>query len=342
MKVHELILNETRNVKFSAWIQDVGGEFGKLEKRPAILILPGGGYSFCSDREAEVVAAPYMKAGFQAFILRYSTGEHKDWPNPLNDYEQAMELILSKEDEWHVQTDKIAVLGFSAGGHLAACAATKGKHRPNAAILGYAALSQETADMCQPGMPSPINDVDKDTCPFFLFATRDDSIVPVQDTVDFEKALLDNGIMFESHIYAYGMHGFSTGESYLNPNKNCNRVSHWVQDSIEWLKDVFGTLQADGLGAPACSGKVSGDWDEMLSADCTMTHLRKQPVEVQQLLTEVIEVLDAIVAQKTGKGSNMTPFFKNIKLRDLMTMIGQPESAIEQIDAALQQRSNVR
>ncbi|WP_039832174.1 alpha/beta hydrolase family protein, partial [Paenibacillus sonchi] len=210
------------------------------------------------------------------------------------------------------------------------------------AILGYAALSQETADMCQPGMPSPINDVDKDTCPFFLFATRDDSIVPVQDTVDFEKALLDNGIMFESHIYAYGMHGFSTGESYLNPNKNCNRVSHWVQDSIEWLKDVFGTLQADGLGAPACSGKVSGDWDEMLSADCTMAHLRKQPVEVQQLLTEVIAVLDAIVAQKTGKGLNMTPFFKNIKLRDLMTMIGQPESAIEQIDAALQQRSNVR
>lgn len=264
MKVHELILNETRNVKFSAWIQDVGGEFGKLDKRPAILILPGGGYSFCFDREAEVVAAHYMKAGFQVFILRYSTGEHKDWPNPLIDYEQAMELILSKADEWHVQNCKIAVLGFSAGGHLAACAATKGKHRPNAVILGYAALSQETADMCQPGMPSPINDVDDATCPFFLFATRNDNIVPVQDTVDFEKALLAKGIMFESHIYAYGTHGFSTGETYLNAAKMCSRVPNWVQDSIEWLEDVFGSLLPDGFSSPACPGKVSGDWEKNL------------------------------------------------------------------------------
>src|SRR5699024_3994003 len=133
MKIQEIVLNSKRDVKLTALVQGVGGEFN-LEKRPAVLILPGGGYSFCSDREAEPVAFAYAQAGYQAFILRYSVGEHKQWPNPLEDYEQAMELIKSNP-EWHVYGDKIGVIGFSAGGHLAASAATMAKNRPNAAIL---------------------------------------------------------------------------------------------------------------------------------------------------------------------------------------------------------------
>lgn len=78
----------------------------------------------CSDREADPIAFPYLKAGYQAFILRYSVGKDSVWPNPMNDYEEAMELIREKSEEWHVLTDKIAVIGFSAGGILAGCAAT--------------------------------------------------------------------------------------------------------------------------------------------------------------------------------------------------------------------------
>lgn len=118
LTTQEIILNETRNVRLHAMVQSVNGEFAKISDRPAVLILPGGGYSMCSDREAEVIAYPYLQAGYHAFVLRYSIREHKTWPNPLNDYDQAMELIRSKADEWHILRDKIAVIGFSAGGHL--------------------------------------------------------------------------------------------------------------------------------------------------------------------------------------------------------------------------------
>ena len=131
-----ITLHEDRNVTLTAYVQAVGGEFGGIPKRPAVLILPGGGYQMCSDREADPIAFPYLKAGYQAFILRYSVGKDSVWPNPMNDYEEAMELIREKSEEWHVLTDKIAVIGFSAGGHLAGCAATMSKNRPNAAILG--------------------------------------------------------------------------------------------------------------------------------------------------------------------------------------------------------------
>lgn len=241
MKIQEMVLNSDRNVLLTAFTQDVDGEFG-LDKRPAVLILPGGGYSFCSDREAEPVAFAYAKAGYQAFILRYSVDEHKEWPNPLNDYEQAMDIIRNNK-EWHVYEDKIAVIGFSAGGHLAACAAVMGKNRPNAAILGYAVLSKEIIGVYQRVAPVPIEEVDDKTCPCFLFSARNDGLVPVSDTLAFQMALSEKDIPFESHIYAYGPHGFSTGEKVLNTAECCSRIANWVPDSIEWLVDVFGEFK---------------------------------------------------------------------------------------------------
>lgn len=58
VNIQQIVLNEARNVRFTVMLQEVGGEFGKMVQRPAVLILPGGGYAFCSDREAEVVATP--------------------------------------------------------------------------------------------------------------------------------------------------------------------------------------------------------------------------------------------------------------------------------------------
>ena len=100
MKVEKIVLNEAREVSLTAYLLDTGGEFRNICKRPAVLILPGGGYKFCSEREADPVAMPYLKAGYHAFILRYSVGKHSVWPNPLQDYEQAMEMIRTKAEEW--------------------------------------------------------------------------------------------------------------------------------------------------------------------------------------------------------------------------------------------------
>jgi len=242
MKCEEIIINRKRGVCLTAYIQKTGGEFSHIEKRPAIIILPGGGYNFCSEREADPIAFVYMKAGFQTFILRYSVNEHKAWRNPLDDYEAAYKLICEKSSEWAVDTKKIAVIGFSAGGHLAGCAATVSECKPNAAILGYPVLNRATADKYSEQAPDVVDCVDEKTCPCFIFASRNDNTVPIENTTQFISALGSCGVAYECHIYSDAPHGFSVADETVNPLNldMCSRASHWTSDSVSWLKEVLG------------------------------------------------------------------------------------------------------
>lgn len=248
METLRLVLDEKRNVTLTAYIQPVGGEFWGMTKRPAIIILPGGGYQFCSEREADPVAFPYLQAGYQAFILRYSLNDDAVWDAPLKDYEQAVKVIIEHSEEWFIDPDRIAVIGFSAGGHLAACVATMSEIRPKAAILGYPVISS-VAVWNDRNAPDPAEKVDEKTCPCFIFASRNDGTVPIQDSLNFLNALNKFGIPFESHIYSYANHGFSTCEPQLN-NRDwcCNRTADWVRDSIEWLRETVGDFTDGVLG----------------------------------------------------------------------------------------------
>lgn len=286
MKTEYIVLSEERNVSLTAYIQPVGGEFGGLSERPAVLIIPGGGYHFCSDREADPVAFPYLKAGYQAFILRYSLNEQAEWPRPLEDYEEAMAMILARAGEWHVVPERIAVIGFSAGGHLAACAATMAVHRPNAAILGYPVIDGACARDYLPSAPDVPSAVDRYTCPCFVFATRTDNLVPVSNAVHMVDALCANGIAFESHIYANGPHGLSTGDSSLNHLPFCGRYPAWVPDSIAWLEDVLGGVKSSGLTDPRFGPKINGNREKNLNLDCTIAYLAEHP-EGKKILEEI-------------------------------------------------------
>ena len=116
MRCERFILNEERNVGLTAYIQETGGTYRKLRERPGILVIPGGGYHHVSRREGDPVAARFLEEGYQVMILEYSVGEHAAWPHPLEDYEQAMELIGERAAEWHLNMSRFAVIGFSAGG----------------------------------------------------------------------------------------------------------------------------------------------------------------------------------------------------------------------------------
>lgn len=241
MKAEEIVINKERNVTLTAYVQKTGGEFLNIKKRPAIIILPGGGYEFCSDREADPVAFVYLKAGFQAFVLRYSVGKHKEWSNPLDDYEQAYNLICEKSSEWAVDTDRIAVIGFSAGGHLAGCAATVSVCKPKAAILGYPVLNRVTADRFSSQAPDVVASVDENTCPCFVFASRNDNTVPVENSIEFISALNKNGVGYECHIYSDAPHGFSVADETVNAMalNMCSRTPSWTADSVAWLKETL-------------------------------------------------------------------------------------------------------
>jgi acetyl esterase/lipase len=259
---------------------------------------------------------------------------------PLNDYEQAMELIRSKADEWHIYEDKIAVLGFSAGGHLASAAATMSKNRPNAALLGYAVTTDDVHG-CSPTAPSTWDKVDKDTCPCFIFATRTDEVVPIANSIKFMEALDKAGIAFESHIYGYGPHGFSTCKSAVQaPNSAfCNRVPHWVDDSIEWLKDIFGDFSTNGSTTkPKCRKKIYADDEEFLSVDCRISYLMQQP--------QAREVLEPIIGNiiksdlLLGDSEELPSIFANITLRTMLSFANLSEEKIAEIDRQLNQISN--
>lgn len=279
MRVEEMTLNAERNVVLTGYIQDVEGEFTNIIKRPAVLIIPGGGYKICSQRESEPVVFEFLKAGFHAFVLRYSVQEHAVWPNPLLDYETAMRLIRDRAEEWKLYSDKIAVIGFSAGGHLAAAAAVMAENRPNAAVLGYPVINESSARVWEKTAPDILQAVDKNTCPCFLFATRTDGIVPVENTIQLMDALNRNGISFESHIYSYGPHGFSTAaDAVRKPGETmCGRVSHWVQDSVEWLQELFGTFGEKEMTSSTCEVRVNCDEEDTLSSGCSVGKLTAYP-----------------------------------------------------------------
>ena len=332
MEKEYLVLNEERNVSLTAYIQPAGGEFGAIDRRPAVLVIPGGGYHFCSEREADPVAFPYLKAGYQAFILRYSLGEQAEWPNPLEDYEQAMGLIRQNAEKWHVAPDRIAVIGFSAGGHLAGCAATMSKNRPNAAILGYPVMDGDCARDYLPSAPDVPGAVDENTCPCFIIATRTDNLVPVHNALHMAQALCANDIAFESHIYANGPHGLSTGDASINGQGYSEHYGDWVEDSLAWLSDVMGGISSQGLTAPRFGAKVNGNREKTLNLGCTMKYLMEHP-KGKAFLEEVFQ----------GRPMGFPPAAAGaVTLGDGLRYAGLSEEALQAIDEKINKIENRR
>jgi acetyl esterase/lipase len=330
MKCETVVLNAERNVTLTIYLQDISPDKRVPAMRPGILVLPGGGYYRCSDREADPVALSYLQAGYHAFILRYSVAQHNAWPNPLDDYEQAMEYIRSHAQQWGLIDDKIAVIGFSAGGHLAACAATMSKNRPNAAILGYAVAGTDVWG-CLPSAPDAIAAVDRNTCPCFLMHTRNDFTVPVDNSIRFMLELAKHDVAFESHIYAFGPHGYSTCDSSIQPHGDhlCDRVANWVPDSIGWLRDVFGELTANGMSHPICPMRMNGNGEATLSVTCTISHLLQHP-QGKQALLEIApnQPLD-------------NPLYGKLRLCDLLRFGGFSQEKIDAVDHQLQKIENI-
>ncbi|HEY8463173.1 MAG TPA: alpha/beta hydrolase [Bacillota bacterium] len=236
--------------------------------RPAVLICPGGGYSRVSPREAEPVALQYNAAGLHAFVLDYSVAPRKH-PLPLRDVARAICLIRENAAAWQVNPEKIAVCGFSAGGHLAASLGVHWEHpclkgvagitstltRPNALILGYPVISfgpfrnQESfinllGDQAPDSLLREFSlelQVKEETPPVFLWHSYVDQVVPVENTLLFANALRQKGIPFELHIFPDGPHGLSlaTAETADQKRGVYPHVARWMQLCIEWLRETF-------------------------------------------------------------------------------------------------------
>ena len=237
------------------------------QKRPCILVCPGGGYGMCSQREAEPIALNFLNEGFNAFVLTYSCAPHR-FPTQIREVAAAMELIYENAEGWNCDTEKIAIIGFSAGGHLAAHYSTMfdckevrevfpNSKSVNASILSYPVITADKAhyhggsfmNLLGHDIETPEEEnyfscernVDKNTPPAFIWHTASDNCVPVKNSMLYAEALMNNNIPVELHIYPFGCHGLSTCDRETNSDISTEIAydSQWLPEVKNWLKLIF-------------------------------------------------------------------------------------------------------
>lgn len=253
--------------KLTCYIPDLRETDTLLRSRPAVLILPGGGYYDTSAREAEPVALRFVAKGYCAFVLRYSCHPHR-FPTALREAAMAMRYIRENAKNWSIGADKVAAIGFSAGGHLCG---TLGMlyDCPEVRDLGDTALLRPDAlGLCYPVTVSDgkahngsfqclcgddqalrqrlslVNLVRRDMPPVFLWHTRNDSVVPVQGTLRLAAALEEMDLPFALHIYRHGPHGLSVANEQVYP---ANAVPAISADVPGWLDAMVGFFAEVGL-----------------------------------------------------------------------------------------------
>jgi acetyl esterase/lipase len=208
----------------------------------AVVIAPGGAYRFLAwDHEGEQVAAWLNSIGVTGVLLKYRVPRRANHPKaPLQDAQRALSLVRGKAQEWGVDPNRIGMLGFSAGGHLTALAATNSDSR------AYEPIDETDKVSCRPdfaviiypgGVVDPAKEklvpeirVSKETPPTFLTQSNDDRVGPENSAVLY-LALKRAGVPAELHVYATGGHGYG-----LRPSKN--PCSEWPKRCEEWLKTL--------------------------------------------------------------------------------------------------------
>lgn len=231
----------------TGYVLDASDEMPNTKVRPAILVMPGGAYRNCSDREGDPVAMAFLAEGYHAFVLRYSLNENAAFPAPLQDAEEALEIIHKNSEAWGIDSDKVAVCGFSAGGHLAAALGTTGRIRPSAMILGYPCILASDSPLFPHPIPA-VDKVDDRTPPAFIFHTFNDSLVPVDNALAIASAMHQASLPFALHIFTDGVHGLSLGTPATSGGMrhmvNAD-VALWLPLCRSWLNTLFGEFVHD-------------------------------------------------------------------------------------------------
>lgn len=241
-------------------------------RRPATIVCPGGGYAFCSDREAEPVALALLARGYQAFVLDYTVLDEGVagplLPAPQVDLARAVALVRARAGEWGVDGRRVGLLGCSAGAHL--CATYVALSRDEA-FLARAGVSPEEAPvawqvLCYPvvdlgaGWPpdesyaarvcaegSPLRRaqelVGADTPPTFIWQTATDGTVPVRNAYLLAEALAAAGVDHECHVFHEGRHGLSlaTEQTRHREGDVLPHVARWLDLALEWLGELDGS-----------------------------------------------------------------------------------------------------
>lgn len=235
--------------------------------RPAILIIPGGGYGMVSQREAEPVALRFAARGYCAFILNYSVAPRR-FPTALREAALAIRYIRENAREWQINPQMIAAIGFSAGAHLCGTLGTMYDCPEVQDIAEAATIRPDALGLCYPVAVSWGNThegsyknlcgedlqlrqrlsldklVRQDMPPVFLWHTRTDTVVPVRNSLVLAEALDAVKVPFAMHIYNNGPHGLSTGDILTYAE---GKVPAYSPELSGWIDSMLGFFGEMGL-----------------------------------------------------------------------------------------------
>ena len=242
------------------YTHDINDEFTKNRIRPAMLVLPGGGYGYCSAREKEPIAFSYLANGFNCYCLDYSVKENAKYPIPVIEAVMAVLYVRQTANELATDPTKVCGVGFSAGGHLLGILVTAYKNkeikdvlgdvvknaRLDGAIFSYPVILTENTHKGSiqnitggDNALIPVVDIAKnvngESTPAFIWTTVNDGAVPSESSLELACAYKRAGVPFELHMFENGTHGLSTATEEVNtPNP---AVAVWVSLSLTWLKN---------------------------------------------------------------------------------------------------------
>ncbi|WP_027091290.1 alpha/beta hydrolase [Cohnella thermotolerans] len=223
----------------------------------AVIVFPGGGYGMRADHEGEPIARWLNSIGVSAFVLRYRVAPY-GYPCALLDAQRAIRTVRHEAERYGIDPNRIGILGFSAGGHLAATAGThfdagrpeaedeieRRSSRPDLLILCYPVITMLDSHTHEgsrlnllgaepdPNLVELLSNerqVTADTPPTFLWHTSDDGAVPVENSLRFASALREKGVLFDLHVYAHGRHGMGLAE-------DDDHVKGWTDACASWLR----------------------------------------------------------------------------------------------------------
>lgn len=228
------------NATLKCFLSSQSNEMAKYNQNlPALIIAPGGGYHFVSNREGDPIALEFFTKHYNTFVLTYTVAPKGRYPLALTQYACAVDWVRTNANDLHIDPNKIYVMGFSAGGHLTAnlanfyhslpIPAINGKTldaKVNGAVLCYPVITPSShegsfknllnvQDVHCPEAESLSleKSVTKLNPPTFIWTTAQDTCVDPSATIVYTQALKDAGVKYESHIFAYGEHGKATFDS---------------------------------------------------------------------------------------------------------------------------------
>lgn len=272
IKLKEYYPSLTMDPILTTYCPDNFKEWSLNDKRKCILILPGGGYEFVSEREAEPVALRFVGNNIACFVLKYTIYPNLSYPNPIVEAYAAIAFIRKNAEKYHIDSDKISVLGFSAGGHLAATVSCYHQDeeyakylnielrdmKVNGCILSYPVISSDfghsgsitKVTQMRPDLLDKLSidkHITKDFPKTFIWHTTFDTVVPVRNSLVLAEELEKNKVFFELHIYPMLDHGQALCDRSVYSKESTDddtilKMKHntqWVDNAIHFVQEYI-------------------------------------------------------------------------------------------------------